>query len=124
ASNFNARRSPAAKRSTWAPSGARRGPKAMASRIQVVESPEVYARDRRDGSAVVSVVLSFWNEEDVLPELIRRLRAAFAGLLASGEIGDYELIFVNDASTDRSPWVLQEAAKGRNDLKIINMSRN
>jgi dolichol-phosphate mannosyltransferase len=96
----------------------------VASHIQVVESPEVNARDRRDGSAVISVVLSFWNEEDVLPELVRRLRAALAGLLAAGEIGDYELIFVNDASTDRSQWVLQEAAKGRNDLKIINMSRN
>src|SRR5687768_14463530 len=58
----------------------------------------------------ISVVFSFWNEEDVLPELLRRTRAVFDNLLASGEIGDYELIFVNDASTDRSEGVLREAA--------------
>lgn len=84
--------------------------------------PEV--QPTRGSSAVVSVVLSFWNEEDVLPELIRRLRAAFAGLLQAGEIGAYELIFVNDASTDRSEWILREAAREQDDVKVINMSRN
>lgn len=89
----------------------------------VIETPEVNQRDCRDGSAIVSVVLSFWNEEDVLPELIRRLRGAFAGLLASGEIGGYELIFVNDASTDRSELILRDAAQ-QGDVRLINMSRN
>lgn len=89
----------------------------------VVETPEVNQRDCRDGAAVISVVLSFWNEEGVLPELIRRLRAAFAGLSAAGEIGGYELIFVNDASTDRSELILREAAR-QGDVKLINMSRN
>ncbi len=89
----------------------------------VVETPAVEMRDCRDSSAIVSVVLSFWNEEDVLPELIRRLRAVFAGLLESGEIGGYELIFVNDASTDRSEMILLDAAR-QGDVKLINMSRN
>jgi dolichol-phosphate mannosyltransferase len=96
----------------------------MISPICETPTPESDLPSARDGSAVVSVVLSFWNEEDVLPELIRRLRATFAGMLADGEIGAYELIFVNDASTDRSEWILRDAARGRDDVKVINMSRN
>lgn len=67
---------------------------------------------------LISVVLSFYNEDDVIPELIRRLRAIFQ------KIGcEYELIFVNDASTDRSLELLMEARKTKNDIKILNMSR-
>ena len=47
---------------------------------------------------LVSVVLSFRNEAENIPTLVARLAAMFAG-----EPVDYELIFVNDASTiDRS----------------------
>jgi glycosyltransferase involved in cell wall biosynthesis len=80
--------------------------------------------DRRDGRALVSVVFSFWNEEDVLPELIRRTRAVFEGLIAAGQVGGYELIFVNDASTDSSEDILRQAADERGDICIVNMSRN
>ena len=46
---------------------------------------------------LVSVVLSFRNEADNIPTLIARLAAMFAG-----EPVDYELVFVNDDSTDAS----------------------
>jgi dolichol-phosphate mannosyltransferase len=77
----------------------------------------------RRGRPHVSVVFSFWNEEEVLPELIRRTRGVFEGLLARGEVSSYELIFVNDASTDRSEAILRAEAR-RGDLRLINMSRN
>lgn len=96
----------------------------MISPIREAPAPESDSQSARGDSAVISVVLSFWNEEDVLPELIRRLRATFAGLLEAGEIGGYELIFVNDASTDRSEWILREAAREQDDVKVLNMSRN
>jgi dolichol-phosphate mannosyltransferase len=79
---------------------------------------------QRSGLARISVVFSFWNEEDVLPELLRRTRVVFQGLLARGEIGDYELIFVNDASTDRSEAILRTEAARHGDIRLINMSRN
>ncbi len=82
------------------------------------------ARGRRDARATVSVVFSFWNEAEVLPELIRRLRSVFDLLLASDQIADYELLFVNDASTDDSELILRRAAEQRADIRIINMSRN
>ena len=81
-------------------------------------------RDHRGTDCRISVVFSFWNEEDVLEELIRRMRSVFDLLLACEQIGGYELIFVNDASTDRSLEILQAARRERTDIKIINMSRN
>ena len=96
----------------------------MISPVKLSEFPAAESPGDRGPLATISVVLSFWNEEDVLPELIRRLRAVFAGLLEAEEIGGYELIFVNDASTDRSEWILREAAREQDDVKLINMSRN
>lgn len=67
----------------------------------------------------ISIVLSFRNEEAVLVEFIKRIRAVFDGM----GIPLYELIFVNDASEDRSLALLLAARKERSDVKIINMSR-
>jgi hypothetical protein len=63
-------------------------------------------------------VFSFRNERENIPTLIQRLDAMFAAQLA-----DYELLFVNDASTDGSLDVLL-AERDRNPrVKIVNMSR-
>jgi dolichol-phosphate mannosyltransferase len=67
---------------------------------------------------LVSVVLSFRNEAENIPTLIARLAAVLAA-----EPVDYELLFVNDASTDASLDVLRRE-RGRNPrVKIINLSR-
>ena len=67
---------------------------------------------------LVSVVLSFRNEEENLPELIRRLRDVFAHIDV-----DYELVFINDDSDDSSLDILLEHAKNDSRIKIVNMSR-
>lgn len=72
----------------------------------------------------LSVVLSFRNEADVLPELVKRLRNVLSTECSKGHIDNYELIFVNDLSTDRSEEILLETAKEHNDIRIVNMSRN
>jgi dolichol-phosphate mannosyltransferase len=64
------------------------------------------------------VVLSFRNEEEVLPELVARLQRTLRG----AGLG-YELVFVNDASTDRSRAVLEEHRKLDERIRIVNMSR-
>jgi dolichol-phosphate mannosyltransferase len=74
-------------------------------------------------SNTLSVVFSFRNEEDVLPELIARTRKVLTQEQEQGMISSYELIFVNDASTDRSLEVLLEHSKGHQDIKIVTMSR-
>lgn len=68
---------------------------------------------------LVSVVISFRNEEPVLKELVGRLHGSL-GVVTE----DYELIFVNDASTDRSLEILRVLSEEDSRVKVINMSRN
>lgn len=71
----------------------------------------------------ISVVLSFYNEETVIPELLTRMRNMFAKLIESKEIGTYELIFVNDNSSDGSEALLRSELP-HGDIVIVNMTRN
>jgi dolichol-phosphate mannosyltransferase len=66
----------------------------------------------------VSVVLSFRNEAENIPVLIGRLTAMFAT-----QPVDYELIFVNDASTDRSLEVLVAERQRNPRVRVLNLSR-
>ncbi len=68
-------------------------------------------------NTLISILLSFRNEEEVIPELITRLQKVFSSFGTR-----YELIFINDASTDHSLNVLMEKAKHDPSIKIINMS--
>jgi len=72
----------------------------------------------------LSVIISFFNEEEVLPVLIQRLRDVLREECDKGMLSGYELIFVNDSSTDHSEDILIAAAKEQDDIKIITMSRN
>jgi glycosyltransferase involved in cell wall biosynthesis len=79
--------------------------------------------NRKQDEIRASVVLSFYNEANVLPELLKRLRAVFAELKEFNEVASYELIFVNDNSTDQSEQLLRkEMSKG--DIVLVNMTRN
>jgi dolichol-phosphate mannosyltransferase len=68
--------------------------------------------------SLLSVVLSFRNEEEVLPELIQRLTASLEGAGIA-----YELVFVNDDSTDGSRALLEARLREDPHIKLINMSR-
>lgn len=67
---------------------------------------------------LLSVVFSFRNEEANIEELVRRVDKA---ILNISQI-KYELIFVNDDSTDNSLGLLLELAK-KYPITVINMSR-
>jgi polyisoprenyl-phosphate glycosyltransferase len=70
----------------------------------------------------LSFVLPIFNEEDVLPELDRRLRALLADLPGVGE--SWEVIFVDDGSRDRSREILRGLAGGEPRYKLVALSRN
>jgi glycosyltransferase involved in cell wall biosynthesis len=72
----------------------------------------------------LSLVFSFRNEEENIPELVSRIREVLKSEIEKNVISDFEMIFVNDDSTDRSRELLMELAEGENDIRIINMSRN
>src|SRR5262245_31510809 len=67
----------------------------------------------------VSVVIPVFNEEPNIPELDRRLRAA---LDATGK--DWEIIFVDDGSSDRSLDMLQDLARIDPRVKVVEFNRN
>jgi len=75
-----------------------------------------------DAKPSLSIVLTFYNEQDVLEEMVTRLRKVCGGELKE-VLGRYEMIFVNDRSTDRSQDILLRLAEGHSDIRIINMSR-
>jgi dolichol-phosphate mannosyltransferase len=66
-----------------------------------------------------SIVIPVFNEEAVLPVLLRRL-----DLLLSGLSEPAEAIFVDDGSSDSSPLVLQDLAKRDPRFRYIGLSRN
>ena len=69
--------------------------------------------------ALASVVLSFRNEAENIPILISRLAAMFAG-----QALEYELVFVNDDSTDASlATLLDERARKPRRLSHRKMAR-
>jgi dolichol-phosphate mannosyltransferase len=68
---------------------------------------------------LISLVLPVFNEEQVLPLLLPRVRDLLARLPCAGEV-----IFVNDGSRDRTSELLAQAAQSDDRLKVIDFSRN
>ena len=67
---------------------------------------------------LISIVFSFKNEEKNIPELIERINKVLT-LIPNWS---YELVFVNDCSTDKSEEMLLKYQKNY-PINIINMSR-
>ena len=68
---------------------------------------------------VYSLVVPIFNEEAVLPVLLRRL-----DLLLPKFDGPAEVIFVDDGSTDASPIVLEARARADARFRFLRLSRN
>lgn len=68
---------------------------------------------------LLSVVLPVFNEEATLPEFYHRLTQGMAGKPES-----YEIVWVNDGSTDRSYALLCDLAAQDNRVRVVNFSRN
>ncbi len=77
---------------------------------------------REDGSQLLSMVLPAFNEEEVLPQTYARFTAEcpkFAALRL-----DYEIIFVNDGSRDRTGELLDELAARDPHIRAVHLTRN
>jgi methionyl-tRNA formyltransferase len=70
----------------------------------------------------ISVVIPVFNEEVCLIPLCKRLTAALNSLPPPEK--NYEIIFVDDGSTDRSYAVLKKLAKEYSQVNVIQLSRN
>ncbi|HXG39149.1 MAG TPA: glycosyltransferase family 2 protein [Bacteroidota bacterium] len=68
---------------------------------------------------VVSIVIPLYNEEESLRELTQKIVDVMAGMRTS-----YEIIFVDDGSTDGSFQVLKELHAENRAVKVIRFRRN
>lgn len=68
----------------------------------------------------ISIVIPAYNEEEVLNKLIERL----AILINNTPKYEFEVIFVNDGSKDKTLEILEEIAQKEKRLKILSFSRN
>ena len=69
---------------------------------------------------LISVLIPAYNEEEVLPLLVERL-----GKLASdNDAYNFEFLFVNDGSRDRTLEMIEAYAKKDDKISYINLSRN
>jgi dolichol-phosphate mannosyltransferase len=70
----------------------------------------------------LTVVIPIFNEEEVIPELARRLREVIQ--VWNSQIDSWEVVFVNDGSKDKSLEQLKMLAASEPRFKVISFSRN
>ena len=71
------------------------------------------------------IVVPCYNEEEVLPETARRLKAKVEELKGTGKIGpDSRILFVNDGSRDRTWEMISDLHKADPVFSGVNLSRN
>jgi len=67
----------------------------------------------------LSIIIPIYNENAVLPELLKRLYHTLEAVHLN-----YEIIFVNDCSSDSSLQILKDAREKDKRIKILSFSRN
>jgi glycosyltransferase involved in cell wall biosynthesis len=68
----------------------------------------------------LSIFFPMWNEEEYIGRALGAAHEACAELVASGEVGDYELIIVDDASTDATGRLADEFAAADPHVKVVH----
>ena len=68
---------------------------------------------------LISLIVPCYNEQEALPIFYRETTAVVQAMDC-----DYELIFVNDGSKDRTPSILKELAAQDSHVTYLSFSRN
>ena len=67
----------------------------------------------------ISVIIPVYNSADTIVSLHRRIVSVLTGLVV-----DYEIIFINDASMDKSLDIIYSISKNDNNVKCIDFNKN
>jgi len=86
----------------------------------VTASPEL----EREHFALLSIFFPMWNEEAYIHRAVRAAKEVCECLVADGEIGDYEIIVVDDASTDATGRLADELAAADPHVRVVHHPRN
>ncbi len=71
-----------------------------------------------------SLIVPCFNEQEVLPWAHGQLTLVMQALLKSGAVKDYEIIYVDDGSTDSTIKVLQDIFTQNPHVRILTLRRN
>lgn len=94
-------------------------PKPTAQQHRQEQKPQVQHHHQGHKGIDISVVIPLYNEEESLKELHQQLRSTLQRMRVR-----YELLFVDDGSTDRSFNVLRDLKRFDGRVKIIRFRRN
>lgn len=72
----------------------------------------------------LSVFYPMWNEQDYIERALRFGKRACEDLVESGDIADYELLIIDDKSTDRTPEIADAMAAADPHVRVIHHERN
>lgn len=82
-------------------------------------------REGLEMSDILYMVLPCYNEEEVLPETARQLKAKYENLILQNKISKLSrIVFVNDGSKDSTWNIIQELHKQDKIFSGVNLSRN
>ncbi len=82
--------------------------------------PDLISERRLAGPPRISLAIPVYNEEAVVPELIRRTTGALDSLPG----GPHEIVLVDDGSSDHTAALLEQAAQEDPRLVVVELSRN
>src|SRR3979411_2787815 len=72
----------------------------------------------------LTFMFPMWNEEEMIQRTIGAARETADDLLASGDIGDYEILIVDDASTDATGKIADELAAKNPRVRVVHHAEN
>jgi len=68
----------------------------------------------------LSIFFPMWNEEEYLERAVNAATEISEELMAAGTISDYEVVIVDDASTDATPRLADEMSAANRRVKVVH----
>lgn len=72
----------------------------------------------------LTIFFPMWNEELCIRQTIAAAQEVCEELCANQTIGDYEILVINDASTDRTPIIADELARTDPKIRVVHHAKN
>lgn len=73
---------------------------------------------------LLSIVVPCHNEQEVLPKSHERLTNILKSLVSTGKIAKYEIVYVDNGSTDNTLLVLKNIFNSDKEVRIISLRNN
>ena len=76
------------------------------------------------GTETLSIFFPMWNEEHYVERAVGVACRVGEAMVAAGSIGDYEVLVVDDASSDRTPEIADALAAADHHVRVVHHERN